>query len=175
LSDVQESTRDVEDYNSRIYLPAMLPQFKSVKELLGDRYTKSLQDAWPDIVPPHIPCGMNIIVQLRTAQRHAGRIILADETRDAEKYRTQTALVRMLGPVAFKRRDTMEPWPEGPWCVPGAFVRVPMYGGDRVAVDYEATMPNGQKEKAEALFMTIRDGDVMGIVSGDPLGIKVLV
>jgi hypothetical protein len=77
----------------------------------------------------------------------------------------QTALVRAMGPAAFKRRDTLEPWPEGAWCTPGTFIRAPMFGGDRFAVPYG-------KGDDEALFITIKDSDIIGVIEGDPLSVK---
>jgi putative ABC transport system permease protein len=79
--------------------------------------------------------------------------------------RTQFALVRAMGPAAFKRRDTLEPWPEGAWCTPGTFIRAPMFGGDRFAVPYG-------KGDDEALFITIKDSDIIGVIEGDPLAVK---
>ncbi len=150
-----------------------MPPIPSVKDLLAKGYTDELQVAFPDVAPPYYPVGFLILVQLRTPKkliRMAGgkTLIVPDETRDREKYQTQTALVRAMGPAAYKNRTTLEPWPEGNWCRPGQFVRVPMYGGDRVAVKY------GTGDD-EALFMAMKDGDVIGIVTGDPLAIKTLI
>ncbi len=146
-----------------------VPIIPTVKELLGDRYTPELQEAYPDIMPPFYPCGMLILCQLIAPKRRTrGGLILADETVDAERFRVQTALVRAMGPAAFRRRDTGEAWHEGDWCKPGQFIRTPLYGGDRIAVPYG-------DNKEEALFVTIKDLDVMGIVTGDPLAIKTLI
>ncbi len=145
-----------------------MPTIPSVKDLLGKGYTAELQEAFPDIIPPYYPVGFLILVQIRSPKKKAKSIILVDETRDREKYQTQTALVRAMGPAAYKNRTTLDPWPEGNWCRPGQFVRVPMYGGDRVAVKY------GTGDD-EALFMAMKDGDVIGIVTGDPLAIKTLI
>ena len=43
-----------------------------------------------------------------------------------------------------------------------------MYGGDRVAVPYG-------KGDDEALFITIKDVDVTGIIIGDPLNVKSVI
>ncbi|MFZ5784007.1 MAG: hypothetical protein ACOY4R_27730 [Pseudomonadota bacterium] len=146
-----------------------LPTIPTVAELLGEAYTPALKVAFPDVAPPFVPCGYLILCQLRSPRKLSkGGIIIPDDTKDAEKYRTQTALVRFVGPAAFKRRDTLAPWPEGAWCDAGQFVRTPMYGGDRVAVPY------GQGDE-EALFMTIKDTDVMGVIVGDPLAVKTLI
>lgn len=146
-----------------------MPDIKSNKELLGPRYTGEMRQAFPDIAPPFYPFGYLLVLQLQTPKRKSkGGLILADETRDAEKYRTQTALVRCMGPAAFRRRDTMEPWPEGDWCHPGDFVRAPLYGGDRVAVPFG-------KGDDEAIFITVRDTELIGLVLGDPLDIRIMI
>lgn len=145
------------------------PKIASVADILGDRYTKELQVAFPDIDPPYVPVGYLLLCQLRSPKKLSrGGLIIPDDSRDAEKYRVQTALVRAMGPASFKNRATMEPWPEGDWCVPGEFVRTPMYGGDRIAV------PFGTGDD-EALFIAIKDGDITGVITGDPLAIKTLI
>ena len=144
------------------------PRITPISELLNGEYTDDLKAAYPDVQPPHYPTGMFLLCQLRVPKRKHGTIILADETRDAEKFRVQVALVRAMGPSAFKRRDNGADWPERAWCQPGDFVRVPMYGGDRVAVPYG-------KGDDEALFITIKDVDVTGIIIGDPLNVKSVI
>lgn len=146
----------------------------SVKDLLGKDYTEEYKTAFPDVTPQFYPVGTRLLVQLRTPgafKKLANGTLLyfPDEARDAEKYRTQTALVRAKGPAAFRNRATMEPWPEGDWCQPGDFIRCPMYGGDRVAV------PLKDEWNREALFMTMNDSDVVGVIFGDPLIIKTLL
>ena len=54
-----------------------------------------------------------------------GGIILTSETRETDAWNTQIAKVLRVGELAFKNRTTMERWPEGNWCEPGDFVRVP--------------------------------------------------
>jgi hypothetical protein len=73
-----------------------------------------------------------------------------------------------VGELAFKNRTTMEPWPEGNWCKPGDFVRVPKYGGDRWTVK----TADGADE---ALLVIFNDLDLIGKVTGDPLGIKAFI
>ena len=140
----------------------------SVRSLLGSDYSKTMEQAFPDLTPPVYPVGNRIIVQLMTpAAKSLGGILLPDESKDAAKYRTQTALVRALGPVAFHNRSTLASWPEGAWCKPGWFVRVPMYGGDRLAIP--------TPDNREALFLIINDVDVIGVITeSDPLSIKTL-
>lgn len=124
-----------------------------------------LEDAFPTVNPGMTPFGSRVLVQLRRPkERSAGGIILSDESRDAEKWNTQVALVRVIGPVAFKSRSKLEDWPESAWCVPGDFVRVPKYNGDR----FEVPFPDG---KGKALFAIFNDLELIGKVTGDPLKI----
>lgn len=145
------------------------PQIESVKALLGVRYTEAMEVAFPDLDPGIAPVGALLLCQIRTPKRRlASGLIVPDEVRDAEKYNTQTALVRAMGPGAFRSRETLKPWPEGAWCEAGDFVRIPKWGGDRWAVSY------GTGDD-EAIFVAVKDLDVIGLVTGDPLKIKTLV
>jgi co-chaperonin GroES (HSP10) len=121
--------------------------------------------SFPNIDPGIIPLGGRVLVQLRRVKKTTSSgIILHNETRDYEKYNTQIAKVVSVGPLAFKKRDTMEPWPEGVWAVQGDFVRVPKYGGDR----FEVAVPNEPEEPA--LFMLVNDHELIAKVTGDPMG-----
>jgi co-chaperonin GroES (HSP10) len=104
------------------------------------------------------------LVQLKRIKRTtASGIILNQETRDFEKYNTQIAKVVALGPLAYKDRQTMQPWPEGTWAEVGDFVRVPKYGGDR----FEVAVPNEPEEPI--VFMLINDVEISSAIVGDPL------
>ncbi len=137
-----------------------MPLAPSVKDLLGPRYTTEMRAAFPDVPVPYVPFGYYLLVQLRAARKKVGSIIMPDEKRDMEKFRTQAALVRVMGPSCFKRRDTLEEWPEKAWCNVGEFVRIPMYGGDRYEIVHD---------KEEIVFVFVRDTDLIGGVVGDPL------
>jgi hypothetical protein len=76
-----------------------------------------------------------------------------------------------IGPLAFKKRDTMEPWPEGAWASVGDYVRCPMWGGDR----WEIEFTDDKGIKGQALFMFINDHELIGKVNGDPRDIKAFV
>lgn len=139
----------------------------TVTDLLGVRYNGPMQESFPDVDPGITPFGYLILLQLRTPKKITkGGIIVPDESQDAERYRVQTGLVRALGPSCFKRRDTGEDWHERAWCEEGDFVRTVMYGGDRWIVPY------GDKQKGDhAVFLICKDTDLIGLVTGDPLGI----
>lgn len=124
----------------------------------------ALEWAYPIVDPGIVPLGGRVLVQLRRVKRTtASGIVLAGETREYEKYNTQTAKVVSVGPLAFRKKDTMDPWPEGVWADPGDYVRVPKYGGDRFEVD----VPGSPEEPA--LFMLINDNELIAKVTGDPI------
>ena len=150
-----------------------VPDIPTLAELLEERFTDELKSAFPDLAPPIHPTGINILVQLRTEAKtktlKGGKTFwLPDESIDAQKARAQTAVVRAVGPAAYRDRRTLELWPEGHWCVPGMFIRVPMYGGDRLEVTFDRADGSGDF----VLFATFRDQDCLGVVVGDPLKIR---
>jgi co-chaperonin GroES (HSP10) len=123
----------------------------------------SLEDAFPNVPPGLRPFGDKVLVQIRSAMtRTKGGLYVPEETRDTELWNTQVAKVISVGPVAFKNRDTLKPWPEGDWVKPGMYVRCPKYGGDR----WEVPVPNSPDP---ALFVLFRDIDLVGEIEGDPL------
>lgn len=123
----------------------------------------SLEAAFPSVEAGLKPFGDKVLLQIRTPMTQtAAGFILPEETRETERWNTQVAKVISLGPVAFKNRDTLQPWPEGAWVKPGMFVRCPKYGGDR----WEVPIP-GRNEAA--LFALFRDIDLGGEIEGDPL------
>ena len=127
--------------------------------------------AFPSVDPGAKPLGGRILVQLRRTKKAATNsgIILVEETREAEKWNNMVAKVIAVGPLAFRHRDTMQEWPEGSWCKPGDFLRVPKWGGDRWEVPVE-----GEKDDP-ALFMIINDHEVIATITGDPLSMRAFV
>ena len=128
----------------------------------------ALAEAFPDADPGVQPFGSRVLVQIRTPRKMTrGGIILSSETQDTEKWNTQVAKVITVGPLAFKNRNTQEPWPEGAWCKSGDFVRVPKYGGDRWEVPIN--------KNDSAMFVIFNDLDIIGQVTGDPLTVKAFI
>ena len=126
--------------------------------------SKDINWAFPDVDSGIEPLGGRVLVQLRRVKRTtASGIVLAGETREFEKFNTQVAKVVALGALAFKKKDTLEPWPEGVWADVNSFVRVPKYGGDR----FEVAISNEPEEPA--LFMLINDHELIAKIKGDPL------
>lgn len=132
--------------------------------------SQTLDDAFPGANPGVVPYGSRVLVQIRTPKsKTKGGIILTSDTRETDLWNTQVAKVIAVGPVAFKNRDTLQPWAEGAWCEAGEFVRVPKYGGDRWQVPIEG------RPDENALFVIFNDLDIVGKVTGDPLAIKAFV
>lgn len=129
--------------------------------------------AFPSVDPGAKPLGARVLVQLRRTKKKAtsAGIILVEETKETEKWNNMVAKVIEIGPLAFKKRDTMEPWPEGSWCEKGDFIRVPKWGGDR----WEVTVPGDDDFEDPALFMILNDHEVIAKVTGDPLAIKAFI
>ena len=128
-----------------------------------------LREAFPDVDPGAKPVGGRILVQWRRTKKTvtSAGIVLVEETKETEKWNNQVAKVIALGPLAFKKRDTLEPWPEGNWIEVGDYVRMPKWGGDRWEVPY------GDVELGEtALFSVFNDHEVIAKVTGDPLKVK---
>lgn len=128
----------------------------------------ALKEAFPWADPGIKPFGSRVLVQIRTPKaKTASGIIIDTGSRDTEKWNTQVAKVISVGPLAFKNRNTMAPWPEGSWCAEGDYVRVAKYGGDR----WEVETPSGEK----AMYVIFNDLDIIGRVTGDPLAIRAFI
>lgn len=137
---------------------------------LNATLTAELASAFPPIDPQIIPLGSRVLVQIRTpVTKTPGGIILSEDSRDYEKWNTQVARVIDVGPVAFRNRTTMEPWPEGKWVKPGDFVRVPKHGGDK----FELPIPGRNGEMA--LFVLFNDHEMIARIDGDPMSVKVYI
>lgn len=139
----------------------------------------SLAEAFPTVDPGHKPLGNLLLVQIRQPKMQtAGGIYIDTEIRKTEQNNTQVAKVIMIGTLAFKSRDTAEPWPEGAWCKIGDFVRIPKYAGERFTVPFPTTekkLVNGQyvtqavADNAEFCF--IKDLHLIAMVD-DPLTVR---
>ena len=133
---------------------------------------QTLAEAFPVIDPLMAPYGARILVQLRAVKEKVSSagIFIPQETKETEKWNTQVGKIISIGPLAFKKRESMEPWPEGAWAQVGDFVRVPKWGGDRWEIGFE---DNGLK--GTALFTFFNDHELIGKVTGDPRDIKAFI
>ena len=129
--------------------------------------------AFPSVDPGAKPLGGRILVQLRRTKRKTtdAGIILVEETKETEKWNNMVAKVVEIGPLAFRHRDTMQPWPEGSWCNEGDYIRVPKWGGDR----WEVPVPGEDRLEEKALFAIFNDHEVIAKVTCDPLEMKAFV
>lgn len=132
-----------------------------------------VREAFPVVDPGAKPLGARVLVQLRRTKRKttSAGIILVEETRETEKWQNMVAKVIELGPLAFKKRDTMEPWVEGTWCELGDYVRVPKWGGDR----WEVFVPGEEETDDPVLFMVLNDHELIAKITGNPLAVKAFV
>ncbi len=98
---------------------------------------QSIEQAFPAVDPGCDPLGSTVLVQIRQPLAiTAGGLEIDANARKTELDNTQVAKVIAIGPLAFKNRDKGQDWPEGAWCAPGDFVRIPKYQGDRWAISY---------------------------------------
>lgn len=126
--------------------------------------------AFPSVDPGAKPLGGRILVQLRRTKKKttSAGILLVEETKETEKWNNMVAKVIEIGPLAFRNRDTMQPWPEGSWCEVGDYLRVPKWGGDR----WEVKVPGDDDLEDPALFMILNDHEIIAKVVGDPLQMR---
>jgi co-chaperonin GroES (HSP10) len=123
--------------------------------------------AFPSVDPGAKPLGGRVMVQIRRSKKKTTKagIVLVEETKETEKWNTQIGKVIDMGALAFCKRDSMEPWPEGAWCKISDFIRVPKWGGDR----WEVKVPGEDYNEDPALFMIINDHEVIAKITGNPL------
>ena len=129
----------------------------------------ALREAFPAVDPGAVPVGGRILVQWRQTRKTAtsAGLVIVEETKETEKWNNQVAKVIAVGPLAFKKRDTLEPWPEGNWIEVGDYVRMPKWGGDRWEVPF-----GDPKLKETALFSIFNDHEVIAKVTTDPLQVR---
>lgn len=128
-----------------------------------------LREAFPAVDPGAKPLGARVLIQLRMPKKRmtASGIYLPEETRDTEKAQNPVGKVVAIGPLAFKNRETLEPWPEGTWIEVGDYLRVPKWTGDRWEV------PISDDEKVE--FIILNDHEVIAKITGNPLEVRAFV
>ena len=134
---------------------------------------QTLEEAFPVLDPLMSPYGARVLVQLRAVKEKvtSAGIYIPEETKETEKWNTMVGKVIAIGPIAFRNRETNEPWPEGAWAKVGDYVRVPKWGGDR----WEIEFTDEKGAVGRALFTFFNDHELIGRVTGDPRGIKAFV
>jgi co-chaperonin GroES (HSP10) len=125
---------------------------------------------FPPIEPEMQVLGNRLLVQLRRAAvKTRSGLFIPDDARESEKWNAQTAKVLQIGPLCFRRQDTLQPWPEGEWVKVGDFVRVPKYGKDQ----YE--IPLSDVPGDNTVIAIFRDLDMIALITGDPLKVKAYI
>lgn len=143
---------------------------RSVSFAARPEFNMTLEEAFPKVEANFVPFGSRVLLQIRSAKDMTkGGIALPTESRDTELWNTQVAKVVAVGPVAFRNRQTLEFWKEGPWAAVGSYVRGPKFGGDK----FEVHIPGREKDEV-ALFHIVNDLDLMGAVE-DPLAVVAFV
>lgn len=128
----------------------------------------SVADLFPEVDPEFIPFGTRVLVQMRRviSETKSG-IVLVQDTKDTEAWNIQVGRLVSCGNLAFRRRDTADPWPEGVWAQPGDFVMVPRWGGERRSIP--------AKDGKEVVVVLFNDSDLLGKFTGDPLKVKAYI
>jgi co-chaperonin GroES (HSP10) len=140
------------------------------RKTLTTTYEDAIAEAFPAVDAGIQPFGSRVLIQIRTPKKKSAGGIIIDihGSNETEKWNTQIGKVIALGPLAFKNRNDMKPWPEGDWCKAGEHVRVAKYGGDR----WEVKIPG---KDDSAMFVIFNDLDIIGQVTGDPLAIRAFI
>jgi co-chaperonin GroES (HSP10) len=135
----------------------------------------SMEEAFPNVEPGKRPCGGRVTVQLRRVKKKTkSGIILVEETKADEKWETTVAKMIQHGPLAYRHRDTMQPWPEGTWVDVGKFCDVPRWGGSR----WERPIPGKFDEMGNqeyVTFATFNDAEIIHELTDDPLSYRAFI
>jgi co-chaperonin GroES (HSP10) len=113
------------------------------------------EEVFPSIDPGVEVLGDRVLVQLRRVKTMTNSgFYIPDETQQTLKFNETVAKVVQIGPLAYKFPDTLEPWPEGPWCKVGDIVRTIKYGGDRFVID-------AGDDGAPIIFITLQAREII--------------
>ena len=114
---------------------------------------RSEAECFPLLDPGIEVAGDRVLVQLRREKTTSkGGIILVDETKQTLRFNETVAKVIQIGPLAYRSPDTLEPWPEGPWCKVGDFITFGKYSG---------LIYKGEETKDGKEYRVINDLDVV--------------
>lgn len=102
---------------------------------------RTFEQVFPIVPIAAQPLGNRILVQLRKVRtKSAGGILYIPDTQDIQKQNEVVAIVRAVGPLAYKSRDadgSLVNWGEGDWVKPLDLVRVIKFNGDRWSEPHE--------------------------------------
>lgn len=129
---------------------------------------KDIEAAFPAVNCPVTPLGNRILVQIRLPKtKTASGLLLGNDTTEDIYRNEQTAKVLKIGAGAFTFPSSGEKWPSGAWFSEGAYVRVPLHGGD----NHWICVGEGN-DKHLILFKTFKDYEIIGLIEGNPLDVK---
>lgn len=133
---------------------------------------EKLLELFPEFDCPIQPIDERVTVQVQSARtKTTTGLYLPQDTQDAEKWNQQTAKVVALGERAFTHKNGLRlPDPKNVYAI-GDFVRVPLYGGDKVEVK-EFT---DREASNTVLFVTYKWYEIIAQITGDPLSIKTII
>lgn len=137
---------------------------------LDQKGVNDLAYSFPQIDPGMTVTGPRILVQYHRpldTMGSLGLLVKHEATKTQEQWASQIGLVVAFGPLTYRnRKDMRHWWPEGPWCVPGDFIRTPRYGTDR----YTVPLPHDKSERVT--FGFINENDCLAVIGCNPLDIN---
>lgn len=132
-----------------------------------DASHQRMEDAFPKVDPQFEPFGAKVLIQVRRVLTMTkSGIILGNSDKETEAWNTVIGLLIAQGPLAFKNRQTAEPWPEGMWAKIGDFVRFPRHVGDRLSV------PMDDNRGDPVVILLMDDHQLTGKYTCDPLSVR---
>lgn len=88
-----------------------------------------LEDFFPEIEHGLKVCGGGVLIQGKfIPKKTSSGIILTDSTAEVANYDVTIGKVVAFGDLAYKDKQTLEPWKEGNWCEVGDIVSIPRTG-----------------------------------------------
>lgn len=127
---------------------------------MGVTKEEYIKKHFPEVEPGCVPCGAQILVQLRTVPKKHGMIELVHETKEFNQGNTRVCRLIRIGNIAFRNRETGQLWREGVWANPGDILIMPAWGGFRFEVPIEGT-------DDKAIFAVYSDHEVKLVVNSN--------
>jgi co-chaperonin GroES (HSP10) len=128
------------------------------------RYNCSIEEIFPETVSigrPK-PAGHRLLIQLRRPPEKKGSLIIPQDSKDLEMYRSHIGKILEIGPTAYTN-EKGEAWAGGAWVKEGDFVRFPAHGGDRFEWPIK-----GSEANAEGVTLVICNDNSVTATDVDP-------
>lgn len=127
---------------------------------------------FPPVACPIQPMEDRVVIQLRKPPltNHSSVLIIGDSDREMERWSQCVGKLLKIGKLA---QETAADW----GIAEGDFVRIPVYGGDRIEVPtpegFAFTHPNPHvKDEIGIILVTVRLHEVLSKITVDPREIK---